>query len=71
MKLRNSIFFNFSGCASMAIKAIEPEIARRGANPLVATPKIGPASNNKYRAISDYISGMTDRYAIQLYKSYK
>ena len=26
---------------------------------------------NKYRAISDYISGMTDRYAIQLYKSYK
>ena len=27
--------------------------------------------NNKYRAISDYISGMTDRYAIQLYKSYK
>ena len=27
--------------------------------------------NNKYRAIADYISGMTDRYAIQLYKSYK
>ena len=27
--------------------------------------------NNKYRAISDYISGMTDRYAIQLYKSHK
>ena len=26
---------------------------------------------NKYRVISDYISGMTDRYAIQLYKSYK
>ena len=26
---------------------------------------------NKHRAISDYISGMTDRYAIQLYKSYK
>tara|TARA_B100000131_G_scaffold49140_1_gene43768 strand:+ start:1286 stop:2404 length:1119 start_codon:yes stop_codon:yes gene_type:complete len=26
---------------------------------------------NKYRAISDYISGMTDRFAIQLYKSVK
>ena len=26
---------------------------------------------NKHRAISDYISGMTDRYAIQLYKSHK
>ena len=25
--------------------------------------------NDKYRAISDYISGMTDRFAIQLYKS--
>ena len=28
-------------------------------------------TGNKYRAISDFISGMTDRYAIQLYKSYK
>ena len=27
--------------------------------------------NNKYRVIADYISGMTDRYAIQLYKSYR
>jgi dGTP triphosphohydrolase len=27
--------------------------------------------NEKYRAISDYISGMTDRFAIQLYKSLK
>ena len=24
---------------------------------------------NKYRSISDYISGMTDRFAIQLYRS--
>ena len=28
-------------------------------------------ANNKYRAISDFISGMTDRYAINLYKNYK
>jgi len=28
-------------------------------------------SKNKYRAISDFISGMTDRYAINLYKSIK
>jgi len=27
--------------------------------------------NDKYRAIADYISGMTDRYAINLYKSLK
>jgi len=27
--------------------------------------------NDKYRSISDYISGMTDRYAIQLYKMSK
>ena len=27
--------------------------------------------NNNYRAISDFISGMTDRYAINLYKSFK
>ena len=26
--------------------------------------------NDKYRAISDYISGMTDRYAINLHKNY-
>ena len=26
---------------------------------------------NKYRAISDFISGMTDRYAINLYKNSK
>jgi dGTPase len=26
---------------------------------------------DKYRAIADYISGMTDRYAINLYKSLK
>ena len=27
-------------------------------------------NKNKYRTISDYISGMTDRYAISLYKNY-
>ena len=27
--------------------------------------------NNKYRAIADFISGMTDRYAINLYKNSK
>ena len=26
---------------------------------------------NKYRAISDFISGMTDRYAINLYNKIK
>ncbi len=26
---------------------------------------------NKERAISDFISGMTDRYAINLYNNYK
>ena len=28
-------------------------------------------SMNKYRAISDFISGMTDRYAINLHKNFK
>ena len=28
-------------------------------------------AKNKYRAISDFISGMTDRYAINLYNSVK
>ena len=28
-------------------------------------------SFNKFRAISDFISGMTDRYAINLYNDYK
>jgi dGTP triphosphohydrolase len=28
-------------------------------------------SEDKYRAISDFISGMTDRYAIKLYNSIK
>ena len=28
-------------------------------------------SNDKYRAISDFISGMTDRYAINLHKNFK
>ena len=28
-------------------------------------------SKNKYRAISDFISGMTDRYAINLHKKLK
>ena len=28
-------------------------------------------NHDKYRAISDFISGMTDRYAINLYKSIK
>jgi len=27
--------------------------------------------NDKYRAISDFISGMTDRYAINLNKNFK
>ena len=27
--------------------------------------------NDKYRAIADYIAGMTDRYAINLYKKLK
>ena len=27
--------------------------------------------NNKFRAISDFISGMTDRYAINLYNNIK
>ena len=28
-------------------------------------------TQNKYRAISDFISGMTDRYAINLYNNIK
>ena len=28
-------------------------------------------SKDKFRAISDFISGMTDRYAINLYNNYK
>ena len=28
-------------------------------------------SKDKYRAISDFISGMTDRYAINLHKNFK
>ena len=28
-------------------------------------------SPNKYRAVSDFISGMTDRYAINLYNNIK
>ena len=27
--------------------------------------------HNKYRSIADYISGMTDRFAINIYKSIK
>jgi len=30
-----------------------------------------PIKHNKYRSISDYISGMTDRFAINIYKSIK
>jgi len=30
-----------------------------------------PIKHNKYRAIADYISGMTDRFAINIYKSIK
>ena len=30
-----------------------------------------PSPNNEYRAISDFISGMTDRYAINLNKNFK
>ena len=33
--------------------------------------KSADLKNEKYRAISDYISGMTDRFAIQLYKTLK
>ena len=33
--------------------------------------KSSDLKKNKLRAISDYISGMTDRFAIQLYKSSK
>ena len=28
-------------------------------------------TNDKFRAISDFISGMTDRYAINLYNNFK
>ncbi len=28
-------------------------------------------TNDKYRAISDFISGMTDRFAINLYNNFK
>jgi len=28
-------------------------------------------TKDKYRAISDFISGMTDRYAINLYNNYR
>ena len=28
-------------------------------------------NNNKYRSVADYISGMTDRFAINIYKSIK
>jgi len=31
----------------------------------------GQLSTDKYRAISDFISGMTDRYAINLYNNIK
>ena len=31
----------------------------------------GQLSKDKYRAISDFISGMTDRYAINLYSRFK
>ena len=30
-----------------------------------------PIKHNKYRFIADYISGMTDRFAINIYKSIK
>tara|TARA_B100000401_G_scaffold393910_1_gene302011 strand:- start:256 stop:636 length:381 start_codon:yes stop_codon:yes gene_type:complete len=30
-----------------------------------------PIKHNKYRSIADYISGMTDRFAINIYKSLK
>ena len=30
-----------------------------------------PLKHNKYRSIADYISGMTDRFAINIYKSIK
>ena len=33
--------------------------------------KSSELKNDRQRAISDYISGMTDRFAIQLYKSLK
>ena len=31
--------------------------------------KVSDLKTDQYRSISDYISGMTDRFAIQLYKS--
>ena len=31
--------------------------------------KVSDLKTDHYRSISDYISGMTDRFAIQLYKS--
>ena len=30
-----------------------------------------PIKHNKYRSVADYISGMTDRFAINIYKSTK
>ena len=30
-----------------------------------------PIKHNKYRSVADYISGMTDRFAINIYKSIK
>jgi dGTP triphosphohydrolase len=30
-----------------------------------------PIKHNKYRSVADYISGMTDRFAINIYKSLK
>ena len=51
-----SIFFNFSVCRSVAINASEPEIVNRGANPFVASPKIGPASIRQCKAVRLIVS---------------
>ena len=44
-------------------------------NAISRTPKkfltFSTIKHNKYRSIADYISGMTDRFAINIYKSLK
>ena len=40
MNFRHSTCLNFSGCIRTAMKAMNPDIAIKGANPLVAVPKL-------------------------------
>ena len=56
MNLRHSTCLKLSGCIRAAIKTTEPDIAIKGANPLVANPKIGPASNRKYNPLRPIFS---------------